>query len=386
MVLFSSSSEDSSDIDAPAASPTPRTVKRHRTRAGESTGKQPAHALGYGQDEDISTDGSDSGSDLRDFIVADTAIEGSAESHRACDASMAASEDRACRATAKQHEEQDTGNAVAGKEQDTDNAEAGKRSTGPVVLKPTTKRIRHCGFRQHQSTGPEGGFVVMLGPDGKVLKHTTKCGVAHCSYSNHCNLCSDMSPGSEHRDVSNHHASCPVWLALTTPPDVADKASPFVPGAELNNFLCTLSCGGEHVPVSYFTALVAAFKRLADFAGGQIQCKVFLVMEVGGTQVFRHLHWFWQVAMPTDARERNAYAKAKAWVHSTLPPRRAGEKRILQIKPCATNGAKDVNGTVKYLCKDYGKDTFRYFSTWLDDADVAEVSAEPVVYYAHYWI
>ena len=151
----------------------------------------------------------------------------------------------------------------------------------------------------------------MLGPDGKVLKHTTKCGVAHCSYSNHCNLCSDMSPGSEHRDVSNHHASCPVWLALTTPPDVADKASPFVPGAELNNFLCTLSCGGEHVPVSYFTALVAAFKRLADFAGGQIQCRAFLVMEVGGTQVFRHQTLRWQLAMPTDARERNAMQRQR---------------------------------------------------------------------------
>ena len=30
-------------------------------------------------------------------------------------------------------------------------------------------------------TGPHGGFVVKLGPDGKVLKHTTKRGVARCS-------------------------------------------------------------------------------------------------------------------------------------------------------------------------------------------------------------
>ena len=168
-----------------------------------------------------------------------------------------------------------------------------------------------------------------------------------------------MSPGIERRDVSNHHASCLAWLALTTPQDVADEASPFVPGAELNAFLCTLSCGGEHVPMSCFTALVEAFKRLADFAGGQIQCKVFLAMEVGGAQAVQARALVLASGHANRCQGAEAHAKAKAWVHSCLPPRRPGEKRILQNKPCATDGAKDANGTVKCLCKDYGKDAFR---------------------------
>ena len=253
------------------------------------------------------------------------------------------------------------------------------RSTGVVVIKAAdsnSKRNRACGFQRHNNGGQEGDWLPALDQNGKQIKSGPRCGTPGCGYHNHCKHCS--APGTDTSDISHHHERCPVWLASQQPSSTTARNSPFIPQTAEHQFLITISTGGEHCPEAYFENISKALRNIVE-GGTHVITRVLIVQEVGKTHVYRHVHFYIRAMIPSEG-PKGQYKKVKDWLHLVMGPRRVGERRIVQVKPCTADGAKDEVGVIKYLSKDVKKHTFKYWSNFVTLEDLqaweAQIAAE----------
>ena len=147
-----------------------------------------------------------------------------------------------------------------------------------------------------------------------------------------------------------------------------------MPQTAEHQFLKTISKGGEHCPEAHFENVSKALRNVVG-GGTHAITRVLIVQEVGKTHVHRHVHFYIRAMMPQEGPKKGTSQKVKDWLHSVMGPRRVGERRIVQVKPCTADGAKDEEGVIKHLSKHVKKHTFKHWSNFVPLAWEAQIAA-----------